>query len=878
MDAMLRFFRKLWSLIRREQFDRELEEEMAFHREQAKQQYQADGLNSGAAQDAAKRQFGNTVRLKEESRQTVGFSFESAWQDLRYALRQLRKNPGFFLASVLILALGIGASTAIFSAVNPILLEPLPYPQAGGIMMIWDIYLGQRSDVTFHSYRELAARSHSFHALAVLEGWQPTLTGATEPERLEGQSVSADYFRVLGVSPALGRDFTTSDEQFKGPKNVILSDHLWRRRFNADRSIIGRQITLEGDLYSVVGVMPPEFDNILAPSAEIWSPMQYDPGHGTVFDTAEWGHHLHMIGRLRPGMSEAVAKHDFDAIAQAPIPEFPRPPWASLKYGLIVNSLQLEVTRGVRPALLAIIGAVFLLLLIACVNVTNLLLARGAQRRREFAMRTALGASRGRLVRQLFTESLLLAFIGGAVGMAMAHFGLRGLVALSPPELPRVNAIHLDGTVLAFALVATTMIGLIVGLAPAWHASRDDLNKGLERAWGRVAGSHLRTRLILVVAEVALALVLLVSAGLLFHSLERLFSVDPGFDPSHLLTMQVQTSGHQLEDGKARRLFFSKALESARQVPGVASAAFTSLLPLSGVGYGEYGAKFENDAGYNVFRYVVTPGYFATAGVALRRGRLLNDHDTAEAPRVVVISESLARKQFPNNDPLGSRVHLGPLNGPWYTVVGVVNDVKQNSLADSEPDAVYVTTSQSWFADDALTLVVRARGDAATLAPAIRKAIWSVDKDQPIVRVATMDSVLSGSEAQRRFALILFEAFALAALLLAAIGIYGVLAGSVSERTRELGIRSALGASRGSLLALVVGQGMKLTALGVLIGLAGAVAATQGLASLLFGITRLDPATYLGVITLLLGVSAIACWVPARRAARVDPAITLRAE
>lgn len=878
MDSLLRFFRELGMLVRRKRFHSDLEEEMSFHREQAEQQYREEGLTSEAAQYAAKRQFGNTARIQEESVETVSFSLETAWQDLRYGARQLRKNPGFAWTSALILALGIGASTAIFSAVNPILFEPLPYPQAGRIMMIWDTFQGERSDVTFHTYRELAARNHSFDALAVMERWQPALTGATEPERLEGQGVTSGYFRVLGVPPALGRDFDESDDQFKGPKAAILSDALWQRRFHGDRAIVGHQVRLDDDLYTIVGVMPQGFDNVLAPSAEIWSPLQYDPGHITSFNAAEWGHHLHMAGRLRPGASVKSARRDLDAIAQARVAEFPRPPWASLNHGLIVNALQGEVTRGIKPALLAVLGAVVLLLLIACVNVTNLLLARGAQRRGEFAMRAALGASQSRLVRQLLTESVLLALIGGALGLAVAHFGVRGLVALSPPELPRVGAIRLDGAVLAFGIVITTLIGLVVGLGPAWHASRDDLNTGLQRSSNRAAGGHQFTRRTLVVAEVALALVLLVSAGLLFHSLERLFSVDPGFDSSHLLTMQVQTSGHRMDDSRAKQRFFTQALEAVREVPGVTSAAFTSLLPLSGGQYGEYGAHFEDEAAYNVFRYAVMPGYFETAGIALHRGRLLNDHDAAGAPQAVVISESLAKKQSHGQDAIGQHVHIGPTDRPWYTVVGVVADVKQTSLAESEPDAVYITTSQSWFVDDPLTLVVRARGDATTLAPAVQTAIWSVDKDQPIVRVATMASLLAASEAQRRFALILFEVFALAALALAAIGIYGVLSGSVNERMRELGIRSALGASRSSILALVVRQGMKLTGLGIVIGFAAAAGATRVIVTLLFGVSRLDPVTYLSVIALLLAVSTIACWAPAWRASRVDPAITLRAE
>lgn len=755
--------------------------------------------------------------------------------------------------------------------------------------MIWDIFQGSRSDVTFHSFRELAERSHFFDALAVMDAWQPTMTGGREPERFDGQSVSANFFRALGVEPALGRDFQASDDQFQGPKVAILSDGLWRRRFRGDRAIVGRQITLDGDLYTVIGVMPRGFENVLAPSAEIWSPLQYDPWHITDLNTGEWGHHLRIVGRLRPGVNTDQARRDLNLIARTPVPEFPRAPWASLQHGLIVDSLQEAVTRGVKPALLAILGAVMLLLLIAGVNVTNLLLARGAQRRGEFALRVALGAARPRLIRQLLTESLLLAAIGGALGMLVAQNGARALVALSPPGLPRVDAIAVDGAVLAFALGITTLIGLAVGLIPALHVSRHDLRAGIQQSSRQTAGGHQMTRRVLVVAEVALALVLLVSAGLLLHSLQRLFALDPGFDPSHLLTMQVQTSGHQFDDLQAapgvgtsiRRRFFAQALEAARRVPGVKAAAFTSLLPLTDGQFGIYGALFENDppgGGTNVFRYVVSPGYCETMGIPLRRGRLLDEHDVAGAPQAVLISESLAKRQFPGQDAIGKRVHVGPTDRPWYIVVGIVGDVKQGSLAENQPDAVYITSAQSWFADDALSLVVRARGDAATLAPAIRKAIWSVDKDQPIVQVATMDRLLAAPAAERRFALILFEMFGIAALVLAAAGIYGVLSGSVSERMHEIGIRSALGASRANILALVVRQGMALTGLGVAIGLSGAVAATRAIATLLFGVSRFDPVTYVGVIALLVGVSAIACGVPAWRAARVDPAATLRAE
>ncbi len=788
-------------------------------------------------------------------------------QDLKCGLRMLAKNPGFTAVAVVTLALGIGASTAIFSAVNPILFEPLPYPDAGRIMMIWDIFQGSPSDVTFHTYRELVQRSRSFDAIAVMEPWQPTMTGPAEPERLDGQSVTARYFRVLGVEPALGRDFQASDEQFHGPKVAILSDGLWRRRFLGDRAIVGRQTTLDGDLYTVVGVMPRLFENVLAPSTEIWSPLQYDTRHIATLDTTEWGHHLRMVGRLRPGVSGDQARRGLDAIAHTPVPEFPRARWASLKYGFILDSLQDDVTRGVKPALLAVLGAVMLVLVIACVNGTNLLLGRGGQRRGEFAMRGALGAGRMRMIRQLLTESLLLAGLGGVLAMEVADFGVRALVALSPPGLPRVGAIAVNGAVFAFALGITTVVGLAVGLIPALRASRADLHARLQQSSQRTAGGHQGTRRTLVVAEVALALVLLVSAGLLLRSLERLLAVDPGFDSSHLLTMQVQTSGHQFDDLRAapgvgastRHRFFAQALEAVRRVPGVKAAAFTSLLPLSDDSqFGVYGTLFENGGGYNVFRYAVSPGYIQTMGIPLRRGRLLDEHDVAGTPQAVLISESLAKREFHGQDPIGKLVHLGPTDRPWYTVVGVVGDVRQASLAESNLDAAYITTSQSWFADEALSLVVCARGDAAALAPAIRKAIWSVDKDQPIIRVAIMDGLLAASAAERRFVLVLFEVFGVVALVLAAAGIYGVLSASVTERTHEIGIRSALGASRRSILAAVVRQGMTLTGLGVVIGLIGAVAASRALITLLFGVSHLDPITYLGVSALLFGVALLA--------------------
>jgi putative ABC transport system permease protein len=748
-------------------------------------------------------------------------------------------------------------------------------------MMIW--YAGEDGShlpQAFHTYREIAERSRSFDAIAVSKLWLLTLAGGDQPERFDGQQVSAGYFRTLGVSPALGRDFGISDDAPNGPKVVILSDGLWRRRFGGDNTILGRQVRLDDGSYTVIGIMPRTFDNVLSPPAEVWSPLQYDAGNIGSIESQEWGHHLQMLGRLRAGVSMAQAKSDLDWIAHTPVAEFPRPRFASLPHGLVINSLQDEVTRSVKPALLAVFGAMILVLLIACVNVTNLLLARSAQRRSEFSMRVALGAGRTRLIRQLLTESLLLAVLGGACGMVVAQAGVRTLLALSPAGLPRVDAIRLDGTVFAFAFALSALIGLVVGLIPARHASRSDLQPGLQEGSQRTAGSHQFTRRVFAVAEVALALVLLVSAGLLLRSLQRLFAVPTGFDGSRLLTMQVQTYGRKYDDDRVCHQFFAQTLEAVRQVPGVTAAAFTSQLPLSGDS-DVYGARFENDdpeAGYPVFRYAVTPGYFETLGIPLRRGRLLDAHDAPGAPRVILISESLAKRRFTDQDAIGKRLRVGPVDSPLFTIVGVVGDVKQTSLAMSESDAVYTTTTQWHWADGTLSLLARARGDAAALTPAIKNAIWSVDKDQPIMRVATMDSLLAASAAERSFVLILFEAFGLVSLILAATGIYGVLSGSVTERTREIGVRSALGASRRDILALVIRQGMALTGIGIGLGLLGAAAASQAISAMLFGVSRLDPFTYCGVIALLGAVSVVACGIPAWRAARIDPMVALRYE
>jgi len=601
-------------------------------------------------------------------------------QDLKYAFRQLRISPGFTLTAVIILGLGIGSSTAIFSAINPVLFEPLPYPHADRILMIWYANVaGGRAPQTFHTFREVAERNRSFESVAVMKAWQPTVTGKAQPERLDGQRVSSSYFRVLGISPALGRDFQPADDVPNALRVAILSSSVWRRRFGGDSQIIGRQIKLNDDAFTVIGVMPSNFDNVVAPEAGVWAPLQYDSGNIVSLETREWGHHLTMMGRLRDGVTSAQARSDLASIAGTRVSEFPRAAWASLSNGFIIGLLQDEVASGVKPALLAVLGAVMLVLLIACVNVTSLLLARGERRRGEFAVRAALGAARPRLLRQLITESLLLSLLGGTFGILVATFGVKAFVAISPTELPRLNAIRVDSTVFIFALTITALIGVLVGLIPGLHASRGDLHITMQQSSTRISGGHQFTRRALVVAEIAIALVLLVSAGLLLRSLNRLFAIDPGFDASHVLTMQLQQFSHRFDTDAARNRYFEQVVEAVRRVPGVETAALTSQLPLSG-DYEGFGVQFATDPTDNqeaALRYAVTPDYFPAMHIPLRQGRLFNSHDVGGSATAVLISESFAKRRFTNQDPIGQRVRVGP-------DIGHEENLGERSLASLE--------------------------------------------------------------------------------------------------------------------------------------------------------------------------------------------------
>jgi predicted permease len=890
--------RGLRVLAHRDVADRDATDEVAHYVELATAAHVARGLSPDAARRAAELEIGNSTVAREEVR---GVGWENAVDtflgDLRFALRRLRTNPGFTAVGVLTLSLGIGATTAVFSAVNPILLQPLPYPHAEQLVTLSDLRTdGSPNPSTFGTYAELRVRSRGFSALAVADKWLPSLTKTSEPERLVGQRVSASYFHTLGVAPAMGRDFLDADDQVGGPNVAIFSDRLVQRRFGGDQSIVGRRVQVDDDEYLVIGVMPRGYVNAIAPFTDIWAPMQARANAN--FNSREWGHHYQVIGRLASNVTAERASREIESIGRTPVPQFPRPLWADMSNGLIVHSLKDEVTGETKPALFAIVGAVLLLLTIACVNVTNLLVARSAQRRGEFAMRAALGAGRGRLVRQLLTESVVLALLGGALGLGVALVGVRALVALSPPGLPRVEAIALNGPVFVFAFGATLVIGVIVGLVPALGAGRADLRAGTHVVSRGLAGGRSAARATLVVTEVALALVLLVSAGLLMRSLERLFGVSPGFNSSHLLTMRVIEAGRAYHSDSARGTFYEQALEVVKHVPGVTAAAFTSQLPLSddldGYGY-EFQARPTAKAGEDgsALRYAISPGYFAAMGIPLRRGRLFDDGDIAQGRNFeravrhadgsesIVISESLARRIFGDQNPIGARVRFGPETGSsrgWDIVVGVVGDVKQQSLAFAETDAFYVLADQWWWSDDVRSLVVRTTRDAASLAPEVKRAIWSVDANQPIQKIATMDALISASASQRRFAFIVIESFAVAALLLAAVGLYGVISGGVTERVREIGIRTALGATSANIVRQVVGRGMLLVVAGVTIGVGGAVAASRLLESLLFGVSRVDPLTYFGVALLLGGVAVLASWAPARRASRIDPSITLRSE
>jgi putative ABC transport system permease protein len=799
--------------------------------------------------------------------------------DLRYGFRQLARSPGFTLLSILTLALGIGATTAIFSVVNPILFRALPYPEADRIVHVAERSKeGTDAGTGYATFVDVQRMARSFEAIAVSSQWQPTLQGGGDPERLDGQRVTQGFFSVLGIHPALGRDFT-AEENIRGKHRVtILSHGLWQRRFGADPAILGRQVTFDGIAYTVVGVMPKTFESLLAPTAQLWAPLGYEVSLPWACRTC---HHLVEYARLKPGVTPDGALRELNLISARLVAAYPTEYEAP---GMIVVPLRTMVTGEVRPALLAVLGAVGFVLLIACANVSSLLLGRSMQREGEFAIRGALGAGRLRVVRQLLTESVALSLMGGAAGVGLAWLGVKGLVALAPASLPRLATIGIDGRVLGFTAALSVATGLFFGLVPALAAARPDLFTAL-RPGGRHTGHRSRriARGVLVAGEVALSLMLLVGAGLLLRSLDRLLAVDPGFAPNGLLTMEVQTTGARYKDDAPTWDFFARALEAVKAVPGVETAGWTSQLPLGG-NWDRYGVQIEGkplanpEEAPSAERYAVSPEYLQAMRIPLRRGRTISREDGAQAPPVVLINETLARLSFAGEDPIGRRVQMGGPDKPWRTVIGIVGDVHHTSLDEKRAPQLYLPEVQWQSADGAMVLAARTRGDPAALAPSVRAAIRSVDPALPILHTATMDQLVSATAQSRRFAFVMFQVFAAVALLLAAAGIYGVLAGSVTERTREIGIRTALGASRRGVLSLVVRQGLLLTGAGLAIGTAGALALSGLLDRMLFGVGARDPVTFIVVVLVLLVVALAASWAPAWRATRVSPLEALRSE
>ena len=878
----------------RKSVERDLDAELSFHLAMREETLKRLGMSADAARTDALARFGDHDRIRDECL-TIDRQYarkvrlmewlESIVTDVRYALRRLRRSPGFTVTAVVTLALGIGASTAVFSALSPVLLEPLPFPHASRLVTVDDRNeAGIPMPATLGTFAEVRARARVFETIAAADDWQPTISGTGEPERLKGQAVTASYFQVYGIAPVVGREFRGDDEQPGGARVAILSERLVQRRFGGDRAIVGRTIDLDGNPYTVVGIMPGSFANVVAPAAELWTPLR-DRVTGDLSGRA-WGHHYKIIGRLTATATTESATRELLALGRTPTASFARPPWANLEGGLLVRSMQDDVTAPVKPSLYAIAGAVLLLLAIASVNVMNLLLARGSQRRGELAMRIALGAGPGRIMRQLLTESVVLALLGGGLGLLVGQLGVHGLVAMSPPGLPRADAIRVDLRVFAFAVLLTTLVGLIVGLVPALGAVRGKTTDGLHRTASSRISSRSTARSVLVIAEVALAVVLLVGAGLLYRSVTRLLAAPPGFDASHVVTMQVVESGAGFTSDTARLQFFELALERVRQLPGVVSAGWTSQLPLSGDvdGYGyeaQSVAESKNGAVGSALRYEVTPGYFSAMRIPLRRGRLVDATDRAGAPEAIVINESMAKRLFGDRDPIGQGVRFGPEMGsdrPWGYVVGVVGDVKQYSLAADAPDAFYVASGQWLWVDDVQTLVVRTSGDATAMVPSLKRTVWSIDRNLPIQRVRTMDDFVTAAAGQRRFAMVVIETFAIVAFVLAAIGLYGVVAGGVIERIREIGIRAALGATPAVIVGSVVRRSLALAAGGAVIGVGASLAATRLIRTMLFGVSSVDVVTYAGVLLLMLVTAGVAAWAPARRAAGVDPTMALRAD
>ncbi|HYE73496.1 MAG TPA: ABC transporter permease [Blastocatellia bacterium] len=809
-------------------------------------------------------------------------------QDIRYGARLLWKNPGFTLIAVITLGLGIGANTAIFSIVNSLLLSPLPYQNAERLAIIWTHSPGANVAQDWPSpgqFSALKSPNTVFEELALAQGGNVILGGDGTPERIGAVRASSAVFSLLGMKAMLGRVFSPEEDSPGKPLTVILSHGLWQRRFGSNPNILGQSVTLSGRPYTIVGVMPPDFSlgyevmpTVGAVSqAEILMPLPLDAqrmsNHGD--------ENYNVLARLKPGATITQAQAELNLAVRNLEQQFPNNYPASRRFSFSIRPLLEQVVGDVRPALYVLLGAVGCVLLIACANVANLLLARAAVREKEIAIRTAIGAGRGRVVRQLLTESVLLSAMGGLLGLLLAVWSVALLRWLNPGNIPRLASIGIDIRVLIFTSVAVVLTGILFGLAPALRSANVNLSNSLKECGRSLIGSgQYRLRNILVVTEIALSLVLLISAGLLIRSFVRVQQVTPGFAPENTLSMRISLVGPDYAEEPRRLGFYQQMWERIRRVPGVESVGGVSVLPLTGgIGWGGITIEgYDPSAAIQADQRVASVGYFETMKVPLIRGRFFKEQDIKEAQPVVIIDENLARNYWPNAEPVGKRLKRGGASStaPWLTVVGVVASVKHYALDTDSRVALYTPHLQSGVGS--LSIALRTSTDPASVASAVTREIRSLDPNIAIYDVKTMEQWLSESLARRRFAMFALGLFALVAMILAAVGIYGVMSYTVEQRTREIGIRVALGAQTRDVLALVVKQGMSLAIIGVVIGLAGATVFTRVMASMLFGIRATDLITFTTIAALLTLVALFACWLPARRATKVDPMVALRYE
>ena len=804
-------------------------------------------------------------------------------KDLRYGIRSLLKRPGLTAVALITLALGIGVNTAIFSAVDSVLLRPLPFKDPEALVAVWEHtpHMGiAQNEFAPANYVDLRNQNQVFEDVGAFSEMSMNLTGEGEPERLDGQLVTASVFALLGVQPALGRTFAPDEDQMGRHHVVVLSDALWRRRFNGDPSVVNRNVTLNGESFTIVGVMPGRFFFPVRES-ELWIPWAMEPGQAE----GRGDHYFRLVARLKPGVTREQANAEAESIAARLAVEYPR---TNEDLGFVVNSFHRDYVGDLRRPILILFAAVGLVLLIACANVANLMLAQATTRRREIAIRMALGARRWAIARQLLIESLLLAIAGGLLGVVGAIWSVEALSKLLPESLSKLQAISVDSRVFIFTFSVTVLTAIVFGAVPAFHAARanpgDTLGETSRDLAGGISGRYLRR--VLVVAEVALAVVLLAGAGLLIRSFQRLRQVDVGFKPDNLLTMRMVLPLPKYQKPETRRAFYDELLRRVEELPGVDSAGMISFLPLSISGmkfsFSVEGRTMPADVNLPFALYrVVSPDYFRAMGIPLQRGRVFDTRDSKDATPVVVVNRRLAEQFWPGEDPTGKRLKVGPVDSPnpWATVIGVVRDVRQAGFYGDQQFELYSPYAQerrSWLAPR--DLVVRTNGDAASLAGAVRKAVWAVDKDQPVSNVRTMDEVFAAAISRERFQMLLLSLFATLALVLACVGLYGVISYAVAQRTHEIGVRMALGAQPRDVLRLVIRQGMVLTFAGLLLGIAGGLAATRVMTDLLFGVTATDAVTFFSVAGLLVLVAFLACYVPARRATRIDPLVALRYE